>query len=337
MSSSATRCLTTRIATLLGAGAIVAAGFAGTVVPAHADQGAMIMPTSGKITGTTNGYCTSGSAHGGFDIAAPSGTTIRAAADGQVTFAGWGVKTAYSNPGYQVKLSHAGGWATDYRHMKSTPSVKAGQTVKKGQIIGYVGSTGNSTGPHLHLSITRNGATVRDASLVDDFKCGTTVAQSREISYSFPGLPKTAAPVTGVYPTLQQGASGPAVTNLQNLLNARGYSVTVDGSFGPQTNTAVRKFQGAIGATVDGQVGPKTWGALEARAAGATTLKQGSTGNDVRALQRSLNATMNANLAVDGNFGAATHTAVINYQKSRGLTADGVVGPQTWTALKGAR
>lgn len=341
MSRTTSRSLTTRIATLLGAGAIVATGFAASALPAaHADQGAMIMPTGGRITGNSNGYCSSGGAHGGFDIAAASGTTIKAAADGKVTYSGWGVKTTYSNPGYQVKLSHAGGWGSDYRHMKSMPIVKVGQTVKKGQVIGYVGSTGNSTGPHLHLSITRNGTAVKDATLVDDFRCGTTAVQGRQIGYSFPGLPMTGGTVTppsSSYPTLQQGSSGTAVTNLQKLLNARGYPVTVDGNFGAQTNGAVRKFQGAIGTTVDGQVGPKTWGALEARAASGATLKQGSSGSDVKALQKALNATTGSNLSVDGNFGSVTKSAVVNYQKSRGLTQDGTVGPQTWGALKGGR
>lgn len=330
-----TRPLTTRLATLLGAGAILAGSFVGMGAPAaHADQGAMSMPTSGTITGTPNGYCRSGNSHGGFDIANVTGTPIRAAADGKVTYLGYGARS-----GNMITVGHAGGWATKYMHL-SKYNVANGASVKKGQVIGYMGSTGNSTGPHLHLQIERNGAIVRDASLIDDFRCGSSVTAGREISYAFPGLPKTGGPVTppsSSYPTLQQGASGAAVTQLQNLLKARGYSVTVDGQFGPATATTVRRFQGNIGTTVDGVVGPKTWGALEARAAGSTTLKQGSSGSDVTALQKALNATMGSGLTVDGQFGPATHNAVVRYQKSRGLSADGVVGTQTWAALKGGR
>lgn len=329
------RALSTRLATLFGAGAILASGFAGIGAPAaHAEQGAMSMPTSGTITGTPNGYCRSGNSHGGFDIANVTGTPIKAAADGKVTYRGYGDRS-----GNMITVAHAGGWSTKYMHL-SKYNVAQGATVKKGQVIGYMGSTGNSTGPHLHLQIERNGAIVRDASLIDDFRCGSSVSAGREISYSFPGLPKTGGSVTppsSSYPTLKQGSSGAAVTQLQNLLKARGYPVAVDGQFGPATNTAVRNFQGAIGTTVDGVVGPKTWGALEARAASGATLKQGSSGNDVKALQRALNATRGSGLTVDGQFGPATHSAVVAYQKSRGLGADGIVGPQTWGALKGGR
>lgn len=331
-----TRPLTARLVTMLGAGAILFGGFAGVGAPAaHADQGAMSMPASGIITGTPNGYCRSGSAHGGFDIANATGTPIRAAANGKVIYRGYGARS-----GNMITVRHAGGWTTKYMHL-SRYNVVNGASVKKGQIIGYMGSTGKSTGPHLHLQIERNGATVRDASLINDFRCGSSVTAGREIAYAFPGLPKTGGSVTpptsSSYPTLRQGASGSAVIQLQNLLKARGYSVAVDGQFGPATNTAVRRFQANIGTSADGVVGPKTWGALEARAAGSATLKQGSSGGSVTALQRALNATVGTRLVVDGQFGPATRNAVVNYQKSRGLSADGVVGPRTWAALKGGR
>ena len=146
------------------------------------------------------------------------------------------------------------------------------------------------------------------------------------------------APSTGTYPTLRSGDRGEAVTRLQNLLAARGYSPgTIDGSFGPNTDRAVRSFQSAIGTGVDGVVGPKTWGALEARAASGATLANGSTGADVTALQKALNATRGANLTVDGRFGPATDQAVRGYQSSRSLSVDGRVGPSTWNALKNGR
>jgi len=92
--------------------------------------------------------------HTGTDIGAAYGTTIVAANSGTVTLAGW--NSGYGNC---VIIDHGGGKATLYAHMSSY-SVSKGQTVSKGQKIGAVGSTGNSTGPHLHFEILINGAAV---------------------------------------------------------------------------------------------------------------------------------------------------------------------------------
>lgn len=93
--------------------------------------------------------------HTGTDIPANSGTEIHAAQDGVVTLVQTNrYATTY---GYYCIISHADGKQTLYAHMKSAPSVKVGQTVKKGQVIGYVGSTGRSTGPHLHFELRING------------------------------------------------------------------------------------------------------------------------------------------------------------------------------------
>ena len=89
--------------------------------------------------------------HRGVDIGAAWGTPIMAATDGRVASAGWGA--GYGN---MVQLNHAGGLSTRYGHM-SRVAVRAGQTVRQGQVIGYVGSTGMSTGPHLHYELYRNG------------------------------------------------------------------------------------------------------------------------------------------------------------------------------------
>lgn len=91
------------------------------------------------------------SVHTGLDIAAPRGTTIKAAAAGKVTFSGW--KGSY---GKLIVITHANGVQTYYAHCNSI-SVSTGQTVTAGQKIGAVGSTGNSTGPHLHLEVRVNG------------------------------------------------------------------------------------------------------------------------------------------------------------------------------------
>jgi murein DD-endopeptidase MepM/ murein hydrolase activator NlpD len=92
--------------------------------------------------------------HKGTDYAAMTGTPIRAVTDGIVTLAGW--SGGYGN---MVKLSHAGGLGTGYGHM-SRIAVRPGARVVQGQVIGYVGTTGLSTGPHLHFEVYRNGQAV---------------------------------------------------------------------------------------------------------------------------------------------------------------------------------
>lgn len=91
------------------------------------------------------------SAHTGLDIATSTGTSITAAASGTVTFSGW--KGSY---GYLLVITHSNGVQTYYGHC-SKLYVSAGQTVSQGQTIAAVGSTGNSTGPHLHFEIRVNG------------------------------------------------------------------------------------------------------------------------------------------------------------------------------------
>ncbi len=90
--------------------------------------------------------------HGGTDIAAGTGTPILAAADGVVEVAGYNA----GGYGYYVKLSHGDGYETLYGHC-SVLLVSTGQTVKQGQVIAKVGSTGHSTGPHLHFEVRYNG------------------------------------------------------------------------------------------------------------------------------------------------------------------------------------
>jgi murein DD-endopeptidase MepM/ murein hydrolase activator NlpD len=92
--------------------------------------------------------------HNALDIAAPRGTPVYAYTNGKVVTAGWGNMT-----GNYVVIDHGGGLRTKYLHLSSI-SVSAGQTVKVGQKIGGVGSTGYSTGNHLHFEVTKNGVAV---------------------------------------------------------------------------------------------------------------------------------------------------------------------------------
>lgn len=96
--------------------------------------------------------------HTGIDYAAPYGTAIYAAEDGKVLTSGW-----INGYGYTVTINHGGGYVTLYAHC-SKLLVSAGQTVTKGQTIAKVGSTGNSTGNHLHFEVKVNGAAQNPAN-----------------------------------------------------------------------------------------------------------------------------------------------------------------------------
>jgi murein DD-endopeptidase MepM/ murein hydrolase activator NlpD len=97
--------------------------------------------------------------HKGMDFSAGYGTPILAATDGRVAAAGWA-----GGYGRQVRIHHQGGLMTSYSHM-SRIVAQPGTMVRQGQVIGYVGSTGLSTGPHLHYELYRNGAPINPASV----------------------------------------------------------------------------------------------------------------------------------------------------------------------------
>ena len=94
--------------------------------------------------------------HTGVDYAAPAGTPVRAVADGVVTFRGWG-----GGGGNTIKIKHAGNLMTGYLHLRGfAKGIVVGARVQQGQLIGYVGSTGTSTGPHLDYRIWKNGTPI---------------------------------------------------------------------------------------------------------------------------------------------------------------------------------
>jgi murein DD-endopeptidase MepM/ murein hydrolase activator NlpD len=97
--------------------------------------------------------------HAGIDFGAAWGTPIVAAADGQVVSAGWS-----GGYGREVQIAHGGGIVSLYGHMSGF-ATSAGQMVRQGQVIGYVGSTGLSTGPHLHFEVKVNGTPVNPMSV----------------------------------------------------------------------------------------------------------------------------------------------------------------------------
>ncbi|MFJ9629747.1 peptidoglycan-binding protein [Streptomyces sp. NPDC101175] len=144
--------------------------------------------------------------------------------------------------------------------------------------------------------------------------------------------------------TIQQGQVSGCVTELQNLLNAHGAGLVVDGEFGANTLYAVRTYQSATAIAVDGLVGPQTKSKLYATGGSApapinlnsascpANVVQGQKSGCVTELQRLLRH-FGYSVEVDGEFGTETYTAVRSFQSARGLTVDGQVGTNTKTAL----
>jgi peptidoglycan hydrolase-like protein with peptidoglycan-binding domain len=159
--------------------------------------------------------------------------------------------------------------------------------------------------------------------------------------------PTTLAALQGNYPTnpttvtqLQRGSRGSAVTQLQNRLRAAGFfNGPVTGYYGELTEAAVRNFQRSRGLSVNGIVGPTTLAALQGTSPGnppiATQLRRGSSGLAVNQLQNQLRATGLYKGPITGYYGQLTEAAVRDFQRSRSLSVNGIVGPTTLAALQG--
>ena len=143
---------------------------------------------------------------------------------------------------------------------------------------------------------------------------------------------------------LKRGSTGSDVRTMQQKLKNWGYySGSVDGIFGSGTESAVRLFQRTNGLTADGIVGSATAAALGMTLAGGTSsgggstssgvLKRGSSGADVKTMQQKLKNWGYYSGSVDGIFGSGTESAVKLFQRTNGLTADGIVGSATAAAL----
>jgi hypothetical protein len=130
----------------------------GSIGQAHSQTSGMSWPVAARITSgfgpRIHPILRFARMHRGIDFGARWGSPIVAAADGQVTAAGWA-----GGYGRQVRIAHSGGTATSYSHMSSM-AVAPGTHVRQGQLIGYVGSSGMSTGPHLHYEVHRGGRAV---------------------------------------------------------------------------------------------------------------------------------------------------------------------------------
>lgn len=189
-------------------GLIVAA--ASPSAPAFAaTDGQMVFPASGTIQSKIGDGCRgSYRAHDGIDISGQGGTPILAAYDGVVK-----TRTFSSGYGNYVDIEHPGGYATRYAHMVAPGVVAPGSRVVRGQQIGVVGSTGNSTGAHLHFEVRRNGSIY--TAINDGFTCGSTVTRGNPLPLSFPGLRTT--PVVPASPVASADYNGDGKADLLTI------------------------------------------------------------------------------------------------------------------------
>ena len=135
------------------------------------------------------------------------------------------------------------------------------------------------------------------------------------------------------YPTIRLNSSGNFVYILQYLLNQYGYNLSIDGRFGVRTQNAVIDFQRKNNLTPDGIVGRNTWNSLLNLNSSTNVLRRGSRNSAVLFLQKLLLSYLYPITSLDGVFGAETERAVRAFQTENGLSADGIVGRNTWNAL----
>ena len=219
--------------------------------------------------------------HQGFDLVGVGDKGIYAPCPGTVIRAGWESPANHSKGwGLRVVLDIGGGLHMYFGHLSSI-SVKTGQTLAQGAKIGVEGSTGKSTGSHLHWEIRKYD----DRALYQDIA-------------EWSGIP-----------------------------NKAGSTLYVN-STASDTVTFIRAVQAAIGVTVDGVCGKQTKAALPTIA-----WYKNRRHRAVIPLQERLNALGYSCGKADGIFGGKSRAAVIAYQKSKGLAADGIVGAKTWAAL----
>ncbi len=306
---------------------------------AAAARGAMadyelVFPVDGEVAyEDTFGAPRSGHTHEGQDIFAAKGTPVVAAADGTVRLVNWSRASPPSRDRCcSVVIDHDDGWQSRYLHLDNdrpgtddgkgwgiADGIAPGVRVEAGVLIGAVGDSGNAeaTRPHVHFelrapdgAVTNPFAALRQAEAARDSLLGSTAL-------------------------VRRGASGPAVTRLQEILTDLGYEPgPIDGRFGPATGRAVVAFQEANDLDPDGIVGPASKEAMRDLLRPLPVLQRGDRGEDVETLQEMLAAEGFDPGPVDGIFGRLTLAAVTGYQQAMVLLVDGIVGPQTWGSLR---
>lgn len=228
-------------------------------------------------------------------------THVRAVASGTVRVVG--TPGGWSAGGRQVWVQHNGFFSRSM-HLAST-SVRNGQRVNEGDILGVMGRTGTATGVHLHLEITSGNLHYSNSGQVDP----VPYIQARLSGGSWPARER-------------YGADW--VKSIQTKLVLIGYELGshgVDGKDGPATQGAVRDVQSKHGLTVDGIAGPDTNAVLDRII--SQTVGENRTSRPTVDIQRLVGANP------DGIWGKETGTKVKAWQKKNGLEADGIWGPKS--------
>lgn len=246
-------------------------------------------------------------------------------------------------------------WADAFMAATDTPQVPSGLYVNldfANQMNGtgtvkrlWLANPSNDSNPyHPYMVQTGKGAVDGIVGAVDL----DTIVNGRGVNPPDTGANPVQLPPAGVIspdeiaklPQVEQGSKGYPVQDLQELLNARGAGIAVDGDFGPATEAATVAFQACAGLVIDGVVGPATWGKL-AQTMSPTRIwavgsepevRETSTGAAVATLQALLSHAGHG-CTIDGAFGPQTAAAVEAFQGQHGLTVDGIAGPATWGAL----
>ncbi|WP_231184600.1 peptidoglycan-binding protein [Haladaptatus sp. DYF46] len=277
-----------------------------------------VWPVSGQITSDYGWRTINGESdfHDGLDIGGSLETPIYAARSGTAYIADYP-----GSYGTLVYIEHGDGYRTEYGHVNSY-DVYDGEYVSRGEQIAGMGAEGNSTGVHLHFQVERN-----DSALSLPGNVGDYITHGTGIPKDFPGIGGDSG---GSYswPALVRGDNEEAVYSIQYLLEAHGYDLSHDGSFGPETESTVKSFQSANGLTVDGYVGPNTWSELIIYVTGTETPHW-----PTYAAQHHLRDGEGYSLDVDGDYGPETESVIRDFQSDAGITVDGMVGPNTWQAL----
>ncbi len=325
----------------------------------------MVFPVVGANTYTDSFYASRyNGIHHAQDLMAAKMTPVVAVADGTIYYV-----NGTSNPNWNggscctLRLRHDDGWTSVYIHLNNdtpgtddgqgwgiAPGIEIGARVEAGQLIGWVGDSGNAenTPPHLHFELHDP-----DGVHVNPFQA-LRAAEGKPPPAVEP--PSECAPVDGVAvdallsspSLLRTGSRGETVRQLQAFLAGAGYETgPADGVFGPLTASAVEAFQRSRGLTPDGVVGSLTRAAIRSVAAalpaspaldtGNRIIRPGYTGSDVRSVQELLALAGHDPGPIDGVYGPKTQAAVAEFQRQYGgLTVDGKVGPNTRTALADA-
>lgn len=305
----------------------------------------MIFPVDGDNSfRDTFGDCRDGCArrHQGTDVYADKWTPVLAVSTGTIRYVNWSY-SADLNPERccSLVIDHDDGWQSRYIHLNNdtrgtddgrgwgiADGLAPGSRVAAGQLIGWVGDSGNAetSNPQLHFELRAPGDIVTNPyqALVDATRIKRVDDPGGDDESLFDS-PRT----------IRRGDRGAAVEQLQEVLNDLGYTAgAADGIFGGKTEAAVLAFQESNDLEADGLVGRKTKQALEDQWQPRPTLRRGDRSDDVAYLQGLLNDAGYDAGATDGIFGARTDGAVRSFQSDEGLTVDGIVGKRTWTALR---